>query len=204
MTTATEHWERIYSTKSSNEVSWYQREPSVSLRLVTDHSPNSSSVVDVGAGASYLTDHLVSGGYRDITLVDVSRHALDEVAGRLGPAATQITFARSDVLFWRPKQHFDVWHDRAVFHFLTGDGEVERYAALAENWVTPGGALILATFALDGPTHCSGLLVQRYDADGLEKCFGGGFTLEHHEREEHVTPSGTVQNFTWVVLRRGR
>jgi len=203
VTTSTEHWERIYSTKSSDEVSWYQRDPSVSLRLVLEHAQPSSSVVDVGAGTSYLVDRLLERGYQDVTLVDVAQHALDEVAHRLGPAGESVSFVRSDVLFWRPRRPYDLWHDRAVFHFLSGEHEAERYASLASESIKPGGTLILATFALDGPTHCSGLLVHQYDAEGLARCFQDHFTLEHQEREEHLTPSGAVQHFTWAVLRRG-
>lgn len=202
VTSSTEHWEAIYSTRSTTVVGWYQREPVVSLRLVTTNSTTTSSVVDVGSGASFLVDRLVALHYRDLTLVDVSSSALDVVRQRLGAATTDVAFVSSDVLEWRVTRHYDVWHDRAVFHFLTHDDDRRRYVQRASMAVLPGGVLIVGTFARGGPTHCSGLEVRQHDVDDVRNCFSESFVVQGHESEDHLTPSGTVQAFTWVVLRR--
>ena len=197
------HWEEVYATRAANEVSWYQRDPATSVRLVEASSADrSAAIVDVGSGASFLVDRLLDDGYRDITLVDVSARALDGVRTRLGEPARSVTFVCSDALEWSPERAYDVWHDRAAFHFLTDDTDRARYVEVASMSVRPGGALIVATFAADGPTHCSGLPVRRHSAHDLAAAFGACFTVESSEREEHVTPAGVVQPFTWMVLRR--
>jgi SAM-dependent methyltransferase len=180
-------------------VSWYQREPAVSLRLV-DRTPG--SVVDVGAGASTLVDALLDAGRTDLTLVDLSAEALDVTRARLGTRAEAVTFVVGDVLAWSPGRTFDVWHDRAVFHFLTDAEDQHRYVQSATRAVAPGGALVMGTFAPDGPTHCSGLETARHDAGSLEALFSDGFRPEHAESETHLTPWDAEQHFTWVLLRR--
>jgi len=198
-----EHWEQIYETRPTDQLSWYQREPATSHRLVTAAAPDrSAAIIDVGSGVSALVDRLLDDGYRDVTLVEVSGHALDAVRARLGDRTPAVVFVRSDVLDWSPDRAYDVWHDRAVFHFLNNDADRARYVERATEAVRPGGALIVASFAADGPTHCSGLPVRRHTADDLAGAFAGGFTLQSNEREEHVTPAGGVQPFTWAVLRR--
>jgi trans-aconitate methyltransferase len=198
-----EHWDEVYATRAIDEVSWYQRDPATSFRLVraaaADHA---GAIVDVGCGASALVDRLLDAGYADVTLVDVSTRALEAARTRLGDRGVGVTFVNSDVLEWRPERDFDVWHDRAAFHFLTDDLERAQYVERAAAAVRPGGTLIVATFAADGPTHCSGLPVQRHDAADLARTFSPEFVLESAEHEEHVTPAGVVQPFTWAVLRR--
>jgi 2-polyprenyl-3-methyl-5-hydroxy-6-metoxy-1,4-benzoquinol methylase len=196
------HWEQVYETRSTDEVSWFQAEPSVSRRLVEDAVGTHGSVVDVGAGASRLVDLLLDDGFRDLTVLDVSARALAVVRQRLGRRSSAVTWVHGDVLDWQPGRTFDVWHDRAVFHFLTDPQDRSRYVELVEGAVRPGGTVIMVTFAPDGPTHCSGLPVSRSDAAGLATAFGEAFVLSHAEREEHVTPSGAVQPFTWAVLHR--
>jgi trans-aconitate methyltransferase len=163
---------------------------------------HSAAIIDVGAGTSALVDCLLANGFEDVTVLDVSSHALDEVRDRLGARASRVSFLVEDVLSWRPERAYDVWHDRAVFHFLTDSSQQRHYVALAARGVKSGGALIVATFADDGPTHCSGLPVHRYSAAELADAFSTHFELVHDERELHVTPSGAVQPFTWAVLRR--
>jgi trans-aconitate methyltransferase len=198
-----EHWDEIYATRAVDQVSWFQRRPVTSLRLVEAAAPDrSAAIVDVGSGASSLVDRLLDDGHRDLTLVDVSARALDVVRMRLGDRAGRVTFVRSDVLDWAPDRGFDVWHDRAVFHFLTDDDDRARYVERATAAVRPGGLLIVATFAADGPTHCSGLPVRRHSADDLARTFAPAFTRQADEREEHVTPAEVVQPFSWIVLRR--
>ena len=215
-TSAAEHWDTIYGTKATDEVSWFQRQPTTSLRLLTSVAPPSSSLIDIGAGASTLADSLLKAGWSDVTVLDVSAAALalvrervgvmvrdqpsDQFGQRKGPAS----FVVADVLSWEPERTYDAWHDRAVFHFLVRPEQREQYVATAAGAIRSGGVLVLGTFAADGPTQCSGLPTSRYDADALAEVFAAGFTLEHCEREEHVTPGGTVQPFTWVVLRLKR
>ena len=197
-----EHWDDVYSSKGTDEVSWFQSEPERSLRHITAVADVERSVVDVGAGASVLVDRLLDVGFHDLTVVDISAQALATVRDRLGDRADVVTFTCSNVLAWQPGRTFDVWHDRAVFHFLTSAEDRARYAALATSSVEPGGHLVLSTFAFDGPTHCSGLEVARYDASGLANEFEPAFSLVGSDREEHRTPWNAVQPFTWVTLQR--
>jgi 2-polyprenyl-3-methyl-5-hydroxy-6-metoxy-1,4-benzoquinol methylase len=197
------HWDEIYATRAVDGVSWYQREPTTSLRLVQAAAPDASAaIVDVGSGASSLVDRLLDDGFCDLTLLDVSTAALDAVRTRLGERADHVTFVCRDVLDWVPDRSFDVWHDRAVFHFLTHPDDRARYVSRAASAVRKHGALIVATFAADGPTHCSGLPVHRHTIDDLARSFSGAFVLEGSERTEHITPAGVMQPFSWVVLRR--
>lgn len=198
----TEHWERIYAAMPPTAVGWYEREPTVSVRLIEAELGSSGAVVDVGAGASALVDHLVALGDVSVTVLDVSGRALDEVRQRLGERSQGVTFVQQDVLTWEPDRRYDVWHDRAVFHFLTERTERDRYVEVAARAVRAGGRVVIATFAEDGPMQCSGLAVSRYSAEELAGVFSASFSLVEHERAEHVTPGGVVQPFTWVVLRR--
>lgn len=192
------HWDEVYGAKSAEEVSWFQRDPEVSLRLV---AAVPGSLVDVGAGASLLVDRLLAAGRTDLTLLDVSSTALEVTRNRLGSAAGQVTFAVADVLTWAPGRTFDCWHDRAVFHFLTNPTHKANYVQCAARLVAPGGAVVLGTFAADGPTSCSGLPTARYSSADLAAEFAEAFTLEHTEQETHRTPWGAEQRFTWLVLR---
>ncbi len=199
-----QHWEQVYSTRKTTEVGWFQREPGVSLRLIEQFaSSRTSSVVDIGGGASSLVDRLLVAGYDDVTVLDVSPHALSEVRARLGDAARRVTFVHHDVLTWVPDRRYDVWHDRAGFHFLAPTVGRDRYVERVEGGVGPGGLLVLGTFAEDGPDHCSGLPVTRYSPEELASVFAASFSMLHHEREDHETPGGVIQHFTWVVLCRG-
>jgi len=202
MSKKSEHWDAIYGSRSSSSVSWYQRDPTVSLRLITANSSIESSVIDVGAGASLLVDRLIAIGYRDVTLLEVSAAALSEVIARLGESADRVSRVVGDVLSWRPERTYDVWHDRAVFHFLTCPEDQARYVGVAASALGTGAKLVIGVFADDGPTECSGLDVQRFQADDLERLFGDFFTMEFDERERHVTPGGVSQSFIWAVLRR--
>ena len=203
MSESREHWESIYATAPLTQVSWYEREPATSLRLVEEFTSGpSSAVIDIGAGTSSLVDRLLAGGFRDVTVLDISRHALDEVRRRLGARARRVAFLVQDVLTWEPDRQYDVWHDRAVFHFLSEPLAREQYVALAARSIRSGGVLVLGAFAPDGPSHCSQLPVSRYSAPDLEAAFSESFALIHEEREEHTTPGDVIQPFTWVVFRR--
>jgi SAM-dependent methyltransferase len=198
-----EHWEGVYATRPSAELGWFESEPSTSLRLVESvASGTATAVIDVGGGASLLVDRLLDLGYTDLTVLDVSQHVLDEVRDRLGDRRASVNLVHDDVLTWLPARSYDIWHDRAVLHFLTQPAERERYVQIAERAVRENGVVIVGTFAEDGPTQCSGLPVTRYSATDLATLFCTSFVPVARERAEHVTPTGVVQPFTWIVLRR--
>ncbi len=196
-----EHWDQVYSSQPADQVSWFQADPEPSLGYITRVARTDQTVVDIGAGASLLVDRLDALGYQHLTVVDLSTEALTRVSERL-PTPSRVTLTQADVLDWRPDRPVDVWHDRAVFHFFAHPSQREHYVSTAREAIRPGGHLILATFALDGPQRCSGLDVARYDADALIEQFAPHFTPIHSSRTEHHTPWGAVQPFTWVVLRR--
>lgn len=199
------HWSQVYQTKPATEVSWYQAEPRRSLQLIADTGiPHDAPIIDVGAGASTLADHLLAAGYQDITLLDLSAEALASTQQRLGNQAGIITWIEGDVTTAPlPHGHYAVWHDRAVFHFLTEPAARERYVAQMLRTVRPGGHVIVATFAPDGPEKCSGLDVMRYDPAALHGVFGSPFTLINSLQESHQTPWGTEQRFIYCYCRRG-
>ena len=194
------HWERVYA-RGPEQASWYEESPDLSTELVlSDGVPG--SVIDVGAGASLLPDALLDAGVERVALIDLSMTALALTATRLEERANRVTTMVGDVLTHRFDEHYDVWHDRAVFHFLTEREQREVYAAQARRAVRPGGLVVIGAFAEDGPDVCSGLPVERYDAASLAAELGEGFTLVVSRRAEHHTPRDAVQPFTWVVLRR--
>ena len=200
MSDAAAHWNRIYGARPVETLSWYEPRPATSLRLLELASPDHGPVVDVGAGASVLVDALVADGWDDVTVLDVSAEALTAVRRRL--AGRAVSFVETDLLAWRPDRAYAAWHDRAVLHFLTDPHDRRRYVDVATTAVAPGGAAVLGVFAADGPTECSGLPTVGYAPDALAALFASSFALEHSEREEHVTPAGVVQPFTWALLRR--
>lgn len=197
-----QHWDDVYRTKSVTEVSWFQTEPVMSLRLIDDLRPVPRTLIDVGAGASVLADRLVERGGVEVTVLDVSEEALGVVRDRLGARAADVRFLCADIRTWSPDRQCDAWHDRAVFHFLTDPADRDAYVSVVERAVAPHGVVVIGSFALDGPERCSGLPTARYDAAGLAEAFAGSFVLERSEREVHHTPGGADQAFTWAVLRR--
>jgi 2-polyprenyl-3-methyl-5-hydroxy-6-metoxy-1,4-benzoquinol methylase len=198
-----EHWETVYRTKGPDQVSWFQAEARLSRELITRASPDrDAAIIDIGAGASTLVDGLLGAGYRQLTVVDISAAALELAKARIGSAAASVTWRAADVLTAEfPAQGFDVWHDRAVFHFLTDPADRARYVAQVRHAVRPGGIVLVATFAEDGPLKCSGLEVARYAPDALHAEFGEAFTMLENHRELHTTPSGATQAFTYCVCR---
>ncbi len=197
------HWEQVYRTKGPDQVSWFQPEAKLSLELIRLVAPaRDTSIIDVGAGASTLVDGLVAAGYSRITLLDLSPAALIQAQQRLSNDADAVVWQEADVLTADlDAGAFDVWHDRAVFHFLTGAAERTRYLKQVRQAVRPGGFVLVATFAENGPTRCSGLDVARYTPEGLHAEFGTDFRLVESRREEHRTPGGAPQAFTYCVCR---
>ena len=198
-----EHWENVYRQKGDAELSWHQEEPGLSLALIRQFASPAMRIIDVGGGSSGLAGRLAAGGYDGVTVVDLSAAALERARERAGPAAERITWRVADATRAQDLGRFDVWHDRAVFHFLTEPADRQAYLDRARESIVSGGHLIVATFALDGPPKCSGLEVQRYDAAGLVAAFGEPFQLVYKTREVHTTPWGKPQAFTYAVLQRG-
>lgn len=197
------HWDNVYATKRENEVSWFQESPSVSLDLIRSAgvSPG-SAVIDIGGGASRLVDALIAAGFTDVSVLDVAETALSATRARLGAKAGSVHWITADITQWNPLRHYDLWHDRAAFHFLTEPNERAAYIQRLIQALRPGGHAIIATFATDGPERCSGLPVIRYDAASLGAILGGGFVLEQTRGEEHVTPFGNMQRFQYSLFRR--
>ena len=197
------HWERIYNTKLPTQVSWYQPHALRSLDLIRRVSPPpDGAIIDVGGGASTLIDDLLDAGYHDLTVLDLSAAALAVARRRLGTRADTVRWVEADVLDASlPNTGYSVWHDRAAFHFLTAPADRARYVAQVRRAVRPGGFVVVATFADDGPTRCSGLEVARYSPEALHAEFGTPFQLMASEREEHVTPAGVRQAFVYCLCR---
>ena len=196
-----EHWDKAYAVKGERGVSWFQETPDLSLELIRTFETGSPlSVIDIGGGASHLVDAGIREGWR-MTVLDISENALETARDRLGPRAGEVDWIADDVTAWRPQRAYDVWHDRAAFHFLTEAKDRAAYAQRLESALKPGGLAIIATFAPDGPERCSGLPVQRYDAGQLAKTLGGNFRLVAERRHMHTTPWGSQQSFQFSCLR---
>lgn len=199
-----EHWERVYTTRQPTEVSWYQPTPTRSLELLREAGAGPhTSLIDIGGGDSTLVDVVIAERFGAITVLDISGAALARARARLGERSRDVTWIEGDVTSATlPPGAFDVWHDRAVFHFLTGADDRARYATTAAAALKPSGTLIMATFAADGPMKCSGLDVMRYSAESLALALGGAFQLIRSFNDVHRTPSGGEQRFLYSVFRR--
>lgn len=197
-----DHWDAVYATKSNDEVSWYEVDPSLSLDLIQKVSPSPKSVIDVGGGQSFLVDRLLDIGIGKVAVLDISNVALDRTKDRLGGRAANVEWIEGDVTSISNVGTFDLWHDRAVFHFLTETKDRQAYVELAVKSIPAGGHLIIGTFAFDGPEKCSGLPVCRYDADSMASTFGNRFMLESSQNHVHATPSGKEQHFFFGVFQR--
>ena len=198
-----EHWSKVYGEKAATEVSWYQPSPEPSLDAIRRlNIQPTSSFIDVGGGASTLVDALLKEGWQEITVLDIAAPALEAAKARIGPLADKVHWEVADITDWSPVRKFDIWHDRAVFHFLTEPKQRVAYRQALEEGLTDGGLAIVATFALDGPERCSGLPVQRYDPATLAEVLGQSLELIEGWREEHVTPWGAKQSFNWCAFRK--
>jgi len=198
------HWEHIYETKAPNQVSWYQEHARYSLQFIQNTGvQKTGQIIDIGAGASTLVDDLLAAGFQQISVLDVSETALQLARQRLGPRAANVTWIEADITQANlPRQTYDVWHDRAVFHFLTQAADRQRYVAAVRQSVRKGGHVIIATFAPDGPDHCSGLETVRYSPESLHGEFGDSFEMVDSTYETHHTPFGTEQKFIYCYCRK--
>jgi SAM-dependent methyltransferase len=196
-----EHWDRVYTEREPRGLSWYEPTPAVSLELITALGvPQDAAVIDIGGGTSTLVDELAARGWTDLSLLDVSEVALAAAQRRLGDEAG-VRLLRADVLSWQPEQRYDLWHDRAAFHFFVASADQEAYVRSMQAALAPGGAVVLATFAQDAPPTCSGLPVIRRTGEELAEVLGPRFQLLQQRREPHTTPRGTSQPFTWIAGR---
>lgn len=197
------HWQKVYLEKGEQEVSWTQGSPEPSLGLIQKFAPSPrASIVDVGGGTSCLVDALCDRGYHRLAVLDLSQAALATAKRRLGPRGASVQWIAADVTEWEPEHLFDLWHDRAAFHFLVEPDDRKAYLDRLVRGVKAGGHALIATFALDGPEKCSGLPVRRYDPAGLSEVVGSAFELIAHQPHRHTTPWGATQSFQFSVLRR--
>lgn len=197
------YWDKIYTTQAPESVSWYRAHLETSLALIERAAASrSANIVDIGGGESTLVDDLLLRGYKNLTVLDVSQTAIEVTKRRMGPAADQVRWLVGDILeIGLEPRAYDLWHDRAVFHFLTTQKERIAYVRQVARAVKPGGHVIVSTFGPEGPTKCSGLEVMRYDADSLHDEFGGSFRLVESSKELHQTPSGRTQQFLYCYCR---
>lgn len=199
------HWDNIYQTKKIDEVSWYQPVPQTSISLIEELNldPN-ARILDVGGGDSYLTDHLLDRGFGNLCLLDVSVNAIGRAKNRHGDHSSGIEYIISDITDYQPQEPVDLWHDRAVLHFLTTDEEVEKYVSTVQEGVRGGGYVIIGVFSTDGPTKCSGIEIRQYDERSMENLLGNEFKLIKSFRTDHPTPSQKTQNFIFSLYRKNQ
>lgn len=197
------HWEKVYQTKDTTQVGWFQTKPQVSIDLIsrTKISKN-SPIIDVGGGDGTLVDWLLEDGFNDVSVLDISDSALRKAKNRLGKSASKVQWITSDILEFEPEGKFHLWHDRAVFHFLIDPQEQQIYRRLVECSIVPGGYLLMMTFSKSGPKTCSGLPVQQYDIHELEEFFSDDFDLIESLNYDHITPSGSAQNYSVCLFQR--
>ena len=197
------HWEAVYQQKAVEETSWHQPIPQLSLSMIGRTAVAvKTPIIDIGGGASYLADHLLDLGYSDVTILDISKAALEQAQARLGDCSNKLSWIEADVTRFRPARRYGLWHDRAAFHFLTEAGDQQRYVSVLEEALEPGGQAIIATFSPQGPKKCSGLDIVRFDAQKIRKTLGAAFRLLEQQESLHVTPGGKEQRFNCFRIRR--
>jgi 2-polyprenyl-3-methyl-5-hydroxy-6-metoxy-1,4-benzoquinol methylase len=205
MINSKEHWNSIYATKRPNEVSWTQEVPSASMKFIKSFNlPKSAAIIDIGGGESNLAKYLLEEGFTNITVLDISEQALSKAKHRLGADAAKVHWIISDINEFSPNLRYDLWHDRAMFHFLTTEEQITRYCLTAKNAVKPNGYLTIGTFSTDGPEKCSGLTVQRYNEESLTSVLRNGFKKLTCVTEDHITPFNTKQNFLFCGFQRSQ
>jgi len=197
------HWEKIYTTKAMDEVSWFQPKPETSLEIILGFNlPKTAKIIDVGGGDSFLVDHLLSLGFRDLTILDVSSSAIDRAKERLGEKAALVKWIVADAASFVPSESYDLWHDRAAFHFLTEEKEISHYVNTSNQFINTGGYLVIGTFSTDGPTKCSGIEIKQYSTNLLTTLFNGSFKQLDCAKVNHHTPFNTTQNFIFCSFQK--
>ncbi|MDN6279579.1 MAG: class I SAM-dependent methyltransferase [Psychroflexus sp.] len=197
------HWDNIYQTKDHSQMSWFENKPQTSLDFVTFFDlPKTSQIIDIGGGDTFFVDHLLEMGYLNITVLDISRKAIQRAKSRLGDRAKLVNWIVSDISDFQPTQHYDFWHDRAAFHFLTDEKEIQAYRQILLKALQPKSIFVVATFSDQGPQKCSGIEIRQYTESDLEKKFGDGFKPVKSLHVNHYTPFDTVQDFVFCVFTR--
>ncbi|MBZ9626475.1 class I SAM-dependent methyltransferase [Psychroflexus sp. CAK1W] len=197
------HWDKIYQTKALQDVSWFQPTPETSLSFFEEFEvPKTAKIIDIGGGDSLLVDHLLERGYKDITVLDISAEAIERAKERLGSKAEQVLWIVSDVTTFAPERLYDVWHDRAAFHFLTREEEISAYITIAQKGIAPNGLLVMGTFSEQGPTKCSGIEIQQYSETSMTDIFKPYFEKVSCRTVDHETPSGAIQNFVFCSFKK--
>jgi ubiquinone/menaquinone biosynthesis C-methylase UbiE len=198
-----EHWENVFATKQETEVSWYQKQPKTSVDLIEKlNLSKEAKIIDVGGGDSYLIDNLLELGYTNLHLLDISSKAIERIKNRLGVKSENVTFIVSDILDFKPEIKFDVWHDRASFHFFTDENDIQKYSNLVANSIASNGNLIIGTFSENGPLKCSGLPISQYNELKMKAVFENDFDLIESFTEDHQTPFDTTQNFIFCTFKK--
>tara|TARA_R110000850_G_scaffold18580_4_gene57199 strand:- start:344765 stop:345382 length:618 start_codon:yes stop_codon:yes gene_type:complete len=191
-----EHWEKVFTTKTETEVSWFQKKPETSIQLIQALKlPKDAKIIDIGGGDSYLIDSLIELGFTNLYLLDISENAILRSKNRLGAKADKVAFIVSDILDFKPTEKFDAWHDRASFHFLTDESDILKYKAIVSEALTSNGSFVLGTFSTEGPLKCSGLDISQYSVEKILDLFEDTFEMENCFTEDHETPFETTQNF---------
>ncbi len=197
------HWETIYQTKELKEVSWYQPTPKTSLDFIKKFDVSTTSkIIDIGGGDGFLVDHLLELGFQDITVLDISEAAIERAKNRLGAKSKSVKWIIEDVLNFIPTEKYDFWHDRAAFHFLTKQEEIDSYVEKATSFIQKNGILVIGTFSKQGPKKCSGIEIRQYSEESLKKCFEGRFQKLECIYVDHYTPFETIQNFVFCSFRK--
>ncbi|WP_395054123.1 class I SAM-dependent methyltransferase [Flavobacterium sp.] len=198
-----EHWEKVFSTKQENEVSWFQKNPFTSLEFISKFKlSKDAKIIDVGGGDSYFIDALLELGFTNLTLLDISANAIERIKTRLGEKAKNVTFIISDVLDFNCKEKYDFWHDRASFHFLLNQNQIEKYLEIVSNSIDKNGIMVIGTFSENGPKRCSGLDIIQYNEVKMNEVFNTNFELIDSFIIDHQTPFDTIQNFIFVSFKR--
>lgn len=197
------HWEKIYATKRQDEVSWYQPTPGVSLDFINElNVPKNAAIIDVGGGDGYLVDNLLAAGFTDITVLDISEAAINKAKQRLGREAEKINWLVSDINELVTNKKFDCWHDRAAFHFLTTEKQVENYLSIAQEYISKDGRMIIGTFSTSGPEKCSGLPIKQYSEQSLSGVLKKWFEKIKCITTDHITPFNSIQNFLFCSFKK--
>lgn len=198
-----EHWENIYRTKKLAEVSWFQPNPATSLEFIQQyHVSKTSKIIDIGGGDSLLVDHLLQLGYVDISVLDISKSSLERAKTRLGHTANRVKWIHSDITLFNPTEKYDFWHDRATFHFLTNNNDIQTYLQIAQANINPGGIMLIGTFSENGPKKCSGIEVHQYSEKSMTDLLKNHFEKIKCLTIDHKTPFDTIQNFIFCSFRK--
>ena len=197
------HWEKIYSAKQINELSWFEPKPETSLNFIKKFEiHHDAKIIDIGGGDSFLCDNLIEAGYKDISVLDISETAIEKAKKRLGSKAEKINWIICDAAVFKPTEKYDFWHDRAAFHFLTGENEIQNYVNNLNNFISEKGIVLLGTFSENGPLKCSGIEIKQYSENSMTELLKTNFEKIECLKKDHNTPFNTTQNFIFCAFKK--